>query len=94
MTTTGARTGWHRIDEVPDEGRVRTAVICAPTPRGADGGLDLTQVESAARTLAAHLRSLMSRPCPVSSCSSLARAWRAPARYRPPPTAATGFPPV
>ncbi|AZP19856.1 nucleotide sugar dehydrogenase [Streptomyces aquilus] len=37
-------------------GRVRTAVICAPTPRGADGGLDLTQVESAARTLAAHLR--------------------------------------
>jgi UDP-N-acetyl-D-glucosamine dehydrogenase len=37
-------------------GRVRTAVICAPTPRGADGGLDLTQVESAARTLAAQLR--------------------------------------
>ncbi|MCW8382848.1 nucleotide sugar dehydrogenase [Streptomyces justiciae] len=37
-------------------GRVRTAVICAPTPRGADGGLDLSQVESAARTLAAHLR--------------------------------------
>ncbi|MFC8346141.1 nucleotide sugar dehydrogenase [Streptomyces sp. NPDC057280] len=37
-------------------GRVRTAVICAPTPRGADGGLDLTQVEGAARTLAAHLR--------------------------------------
>ncbi|KUN26361.1 UDP-N-acetyl-D-glucosamine dehydrogenase [Streptomyces antibioticus] len=37
-------------------GRVRTAVICAPTPRGADGGLDLTQVEAAARTLAAHLR--------------------------------------
>ena len=27
MTTTGARTGWHRIDEVPDEGRVRTAVV-------------------------------------------------------------------
>jgi nucleotide sugar dehydrogenase len=37
-------------------GRVRTAVICAPTPRGADGGLDLSQVETAARTLAAHLR--------------------------------------
>ncbi|MFF7448524.1 MULTISPECIES: nucleotide sugar dehydrogenase [unclassified Streptomyces] len=37
-------------------GRVRTAVICAPTPRGADGGLDLTQVEAAARTLAGHLR--------------------------------------
>ncbi|GHK00511.1 nucleotide sugar dehydrogenase [Streptomyces sp. NPDC003753] len=37
-------------------GRVRTAVICAPAPRGADGGLDLTQVEAAARTLAARLR--------------------------------------
>jgi UDP-N-acetyl-D-glucosamine dehydrogenase len=37
-------------------GRVRTAVICAPTPRGADGGLDLGQVEAAARTLAKALR--------------------------------------
>lgn len=37
-------------------GRVRTAVICAPTPRGADGGLDLSQVESAARALAGHMR--------------------------------------
>ena len=37
-------------------GRVRTAVICAPTPRGADGTLDLSQVEAAARTLASHLR--------------------------------------
>jgi nucleotide sugar dehydrogenase len=37
-------------------GRVRTAVICAPTPRGADGALDLGQVEAAARTLAARLR--------------------------------------
>ncbi|MEV6736048.1 nucleotide sugar dehydrogenase [Streptomyces sp. NPDC051104] len=37
-------------------GRVRTAVICAPVPRGADGGLDLAQVETAARTLAARLR--------------------------------------
>ncbi|MFF9089488.1 nucleotide sugar dehydrogenase [Streptomyces sp. NPDC014991] len=37
-------------------GRVRTAVICAPTPRGADGGLDLGQVEAAARTLAEQLR--------------------------------------
>lgn len=37
-------------------GRVRTAVICAPTPRRADGGPDLSQVEAAARTLAAHLR--------------------------------------
>jgi nucleotide sugar dehydrogenase len=37
-------------------GRVRTAVICAPTPRGADGGLDLGQVEAAARALGARLR--------------------------------------
>ncbi|MEU6770942.1 nucleotide sugar dehydrogenase [Streptomyces sp. NPDC046759] len=37
-------------------GRVRTAVICAPTPRGADGGLDLGQVEAAARSLAEQLR--------------------------------------
>lgn len=37
-------------------GRVRTAVICAPTPRGADGGLDLSQVEAAARTLAERMR--------------------------------------
>ncbi|MET8244767.1 nucleotide sugar dehydrogenase [Streptomyces sp. NPDC005202] len=37
-------------------GRVRTAVICAPTPRDADGGLDLSQVAAAARTLAERLR--------------------------------------
>ncbi|WP_427920482.1 nucleotide sugar dehydrogenase [Streptomyces sp. cg40] len=37
-------------------GRVRTAVICAPTPPDADGGLDLGQVETAARALAANLR--------------------------------------
>ncbi|MER6737016.1 nucleotide sugar dehydrogenase [Streptomyces puniciscabiei] len=37
-------------------GRVRTAVICAPTPRGADGGLDLGQVEAATRALAQQLR--------------------------------------
>ncbi|MFE6287546.1 nucleotide sugar dehydrogenase [Streptomyces sp. NPDC057877] len=38
-------------------GRVRTAVICAPTPHGPDGGRpDLGQVAAAARTLAARLR--------------------------------------
>ncbi|MBX9396991.1 nucleotide sugar dehydrogenase [Streptomyces sp. TRM72054] len=37
-------------------GRVRTAVICAPAPRSADGGLDLSRVEAAARILAARLR--------------------------------------
>ncbi|GAA4670827.1 nucleotide sugar dehydrogenase [Streptomyces chumphonensis] len=37
-------------------GRVRTALLCAPTPLGADGALDLTAVRAAATTLAAHLR--------------------------------------
>ncbi|GHI05545.1 UDP-N-acetyl-D-glucosamine dehydrogenase [Streptomyces cellostaticus] len=37
-------------------GRVRTAVLCVPTPRGADGALDLGQVEAAARSLAEQLR--------------------------------------
>ncbi|MFF6993724.1 nucleotide sugar dehydrogenase [Streptomyces sp. NPDC008313] len=37
-------------------GRVRTAVICAPTSQGADGALDLQQVAAAARTLATRLR--------------------------------------
>ncbi|MFE9804890.1 nucleotide sugar dehydrogenase [Streptomyces sp. NPDC005548] len=50
-------SGGFRTTANPAElGRVRTAVICAPTPRGADGSLDLTQVETAARTLAAQLR--------------------------------------
>jgi nucleotide sugar dehydrogenase len=37
-------------------GRVRTAVICAPTPLGEDHALDLSAVTAAARALAAHLR--------------------------------------
>jgi nucleotide sugar dehydrogenase len=37
-------------------GRVRTAVICAPAPCGADGTPDLTHVAEAAHTLAARLR--------------------------------------
>ncbi|MFJ2257551.1 nucleotide sugar dehydrogenase [Streptomyces sp. NPDC087844] len=49
-------TGFRRATDPAELGRVRTAVICAPTPRGADGTLDLGQVASAARTLAAHLR--------------------------------------
>ncbi|KMS93141.1 MULTISPECIES: nucleotide sugar dehydrogenase [Streptomyces] len=48
--------GFRPVTDPAQLGRVRTAVICAPTPRGADGGLDLTQVEAAARTLAARLR--------------------------------------
>jgi len=50
-------SGGFRHATTPAElGRVRTAAICAPTHRGADGGLDLGQVAAAARTLAAHLR--------------------------------------
>ncbi|WP_225847972.1 nucleotide sugar dehydrogenase [Streptomyces sp. HPF1205] len=37
-------------------GRVRTAVICAPTPPGEDHAPDLTALTRAARALAAHLR--------------------------------------
>ena len=48
--------GFRPTTDPAELGRVRTAVICAPTPRGADGGLDLSQLEAAARTLAAHLR--------------------------------------
>ncbi|MEV3969006.1 nucleotide sugar dehydrogenase [Streptomyces sp. NPDC050698] len=48
--------GFRPITDPAELGRVRTAVICAPTPRGADGGLDLSQLEAAARTLAARLR--------------------------------------
>ncbi|MBR8643353.1 nucleotide sugar dehydrogenase [Streptomyces tuirus] len=48
--------GFRPTTNAAELGRVRTAVICAPTPRDAEGGLDLAQVETAARTLAAHLR--------------------------------------
>jgi UDP-N-acetyl-D-glucosamine dehydrogenase len=48
--------GFRTADGPAELGRVRTAAICAPVPRGADGGPDLSQVESAARTLAPRLR--------------------------------------
>ncbi|MFF6875587.1 nucleotide sugar dehydrogenase [Streptomyces sp. NPDC012474] len=48
--------GFRPTTDPAELGRVRTAVICAPTPRSADGGLDLSQLETAASTLAAHLR--------------------------------------
>ncbi|GAA2397536.1 nucleotide sugar dehydrogenase [Streptomyces coeruleofuscus] len=48
--------GFRPTTNAAELGRVRTAVICAPTPRGTDGGLDLSQLEAAARTLATHLR--------------------------------------
>ncbi|GHE53828.1 UDP-N-acetyl-D-glucosamine dehydrogenase [Streptomyces spiralis] len=48
--------GFRPATDPAELGRVRTAVICAPTPGGADGGIDLSQVETAARALAEHLR--------------------------------------
>ncbi|MEV8307043.1 nucleotide sugar dehydrogenase [Streptomyces flavidovirens] len=49
--------GGFRTVRAPAElGRVRTAVICAPTPLGADRTLDLSAVGDAARALAAQLR--------------------------------------
>lgn len=58
-------------------GRVRTAVICAPTSPGADGSLDLTRVEEAARTLAARLRPhttvILESPVPPGTTEELLR---------------------
>ncbi|MER6102503.1 nucleotide sugar dehydrogenase [Streptomyces sp. NPDC001832] len=48
--------GFRPTTDPAELGRVRTAVICAPTPLGADRTLDLTAVGGAARTLAAQLR--------------------------------------
>ncbi|MER5742386.1 nucleotide sugar dehydrogenase [Streptomyces sp. NPDC059913] len=48
--------GFRPTTDPAELGRVRTAVICAPTPLGADHSLDLTAVGDAARALAARLR--------------------------------------
>ncbi|MFP3988465.1 nucleotide sugar dehydrogenase [Streptomyces sp. E11-3] len=48
--------GFRPTTNAAELGRVRTAVICAPTPLGADRALDLTHVADAARALAARLR--------------------------------------
>ncbi|MEN8653843.1 nucleotide sugar dehydrogenase [Streptomyces sp. 21So2-11] len=48
--------GFRTVTNPAELGRVRTAVICAPTPLGADRTLDLSAVGDAARALAAHLR--------------------------------------
>ncbi len=59
--------GFRVTTSAAELGRVRTAVICAPTAPAADGGLDLGQVEAAARTLAAQLRPhttvILESPC-------------------------------
>ncbi|GGY26677.1 nucleotide sugar dehydrogenase [Streptomyces omiyaensis] len=60
LTTSEIRrmlAGGFRATTGPAElGRVRTAVLCSPTPLGPDGALDLTAVTAAARALAARLR--------------------------------------
>lgn len=48
--------GFRPAPDPAELGRVRTAVVCAPTPPGPDGSLDLTAVTDAARALAARLR--------------------------------------
>ncbi|MFI8926494.1 nucleotide sugar dehydrogenase [Streptomyces sp. NPDC053474] len=48
--------GFRPTTDPAELGRVRTAVICAPTPRAADRTLDLGPVAEAARALAARLR--------------------------------------
>ncbi|MFB6840811.1 nucleotide sugar dehydrogenase [Streptomyces sp. NPDC056361] len=58
-------------------GRVRTAVLCAPTPLGPDRTLDLTAVTEAARALAARLRPhttvLLESPVPPGTTEGLLR---------------------
>ncbi|MEU6624752.1 nucleotide sugar dehydrogenase [Streptomyces litmocidini] len=58
-------------------GRVRTAVLCAPTPLGPDRTLDLTAVTDAARALAARLRPhttvLLESPVPPGTTEGLLR---------------------
>lgn len=48
--------GFRATSDTAVLGRVRTAVICVPTPLGADRALDLTAVRTAAHALASQLR--------------------------------------
>ncbi|MEU2516423.1 nucleotide sugar dehydrogenase [Streptomyces syringium] len=60
LTAAGVRrmlsAGFRATTEDTELGRVRTAVICAPTPLGEDRALDLGAIGDAARALAARLR--------------------------------------
>ncbi|MFD6361451.1 nucleotide sugar dehydrogenase [Streptomyces roseolus] len=71
-------SGGFRATTSPVElGRVRTAVLCAPTPLGPDGALDLTAVADAARALAARLRPhttvVLESPVPPGTTEGLLR---------------------
>ncbi|MFE0644421.1 nucleotide sugar dehydrogenase [Streptomyces sp. NPDC058877] len=70
--------GGFRATSNPTElGRVRTAVLCAPTPLGPDRTLDLGAVTEAARTLAARLRPhttvILESPVPPGTTEGLLR---------------------
>ncbi|EGX56632.1 UDP-glucose/GDP-mannose dehydrogenase [Streptomyces zinciresistens K42] len=69
--------GFRHATSAAELGRVRTAVICPPTPPGADGGLDLGQVEAAARALAPRLRPhttvILESPVPPGTTENVLR---------------------
>ncbi|MFG1667929.1 nucleotide sugar dehydrogenase [Streptomyces sp. Y7] len=69
--------GFRHATNPAELGRVRTAVICPPTPRAADGTLDLSQVEAAARTLAGQLRPhttvILESPVPPGTTENVLR---------------------
>ncbi|MEV8587848.1 nucleotide sugar dehydrogenase [Streptomyces sp. NPDC051180] len=69
--------GFRPTTDPAELGRVRTAVLCAPTPLGPDRTLDLTAVTEAARALAARLRPhttvLLESPVPPGTTEGLLR---------------------
>lgn len=69
--------GFRPTTNTAELGRVRTAVLCAPTPLGPDRTLDLTAVTDAARALAARLRPhttvLLESPVPPGTTEGLLR---------------------
>ncbi|MFE2555323.1 nucleotide sugar dehydrogenase [Streptomyces sp. NPDC059352] len=69
--------GFRPTTNTAELGRVRTAVLCTPTPLGPDRTLDLTAVTDAARALAARLRPhttvLLESPVPPGTTEGLLR---------------------
>ncbi|MGW0118187.1 nucleotide sugar dehydrogenase [Streptomyces sp. NPDC003327] len=69
--------GFRPTTDPAELGRVRTAVLCAPTPLAPDGTLDLTDVTAAATALAARLRPhttvLLESPVPPGTTEGLLR---------------------
>ncbi|MEU1861316.1 nucleotide sugar dehydrogenase [Streptomyces gardneri] len=69
--------GFRPTTNTTELGRVRTAVLCAPTPLGPDRALDLTAVTDAARALATRLRPhttvLLESPVPPGTTEGLLR---------------------